>query len=170
MVMQLFACSAGSEDEANRVLERYERELGFEIITPEYIPPGTNPVPFVSLVEDDEINYVFPGENTSYPIAESPRIEVRQARADGLDSAQTPAWTPSGFPSNRETTVIGGQEVVLFRNAGPGGASMEMSVPSSGFDLSVTLIWASPVQGDIIAITPEMEQEAWKVLRSMTRL
>jgi hypothetical protein len=150
---------------------QYEGDLGFQIVAPDYIPPGTNPVPFPDLVKEGEIAYSFnPRERDDQPLEKRPRVEVTQRRAKNETPVDTPPVLPSLFPSNRETLVIEGHDVVLFRSVGQAGASMAMHVTSGGFQFSVVVSWASPEPSEgSTVITPEMEEEAWKVLRSLLR-
>jgi hypothetical protein len=170
LLVTVVSGGCGSDDangEIQRKLDEFEGELGFDILAPDYLPPGTSRTPrLLSVSPYDGVVYLFDSSaDANRPLAESPLVQISQFLSNGA-SPELPSGWPIPTPTD-EDTVINGNAVRIRRNEFARESSVNFFTTYQGFDLVIAVVWYDPEREQAIELTGAMEEEAFKVAESL---
>ncbi len=111
-----------------------------------------------------------PENKVNVPKAKRPAgIGISEAKAEGPAPTPDPAGETLGWKFER--AQVKGTDVWLRRSENPGSASMDLQARLGEVDIGLSANWSGDWTGDgrppVVKLTPDMENEFFKIFESM---
>jgi hypothetical protein len=151
------------QEALDRAVAIAQPPLEFEIIKPSYLPEGTspeNPLSY-SLTRRDVTLAFIASDDETLPIEKRARVEIRES----LDESG-----PGSVEMNPhlEESEIAGRPVIIHRQRESiSGVFVAIYWQQDDLSIWATLDWFPPPGSPSLSLTPEMEEEAFRVAESI---